>query len=149
MHTLAHTSSSRHDHSCSHRGGVVNAFRHPAVAVLARAGRADTHKLLPGDGLDRTVHAERCEASVALLSCPLQLNTPTSPPPVDDLELDDQHTQPGWRGRDAFIELKTIAMAENKAKAVSTRKQVLAVGAMGADAFILIVASTATEQFTV
>ena len=40
-------------------------------------------------------------------------------------------------------------MAENKAKAVSTRKQVLAVGAMGADAFILIVASTATEQFTV
>jgi hypothetical protein len=38
-------------------------------------------------------------------------------------------------------------MAENKAIAVSTRKQVLAVGAMGADAFILIVASTATEEY--
>jgi hypothetical protein len=42
--------------------------------------------------------------------------------------------------------LKTITMAENKAIAVSTWKQVLAVGAMGADSFILIVASTATEE---
>ena len=54
---------------------VVNAFRHPAVVVLARVGRADTHKLLPGDGLGRTVQAKRCEASVVL-----------------------QQTQPGWRG---------------------------------------------------
>ena len=114
-------------------------------------------KLLPGDGLGRTVQAKRCEASVVLLSCPLQLavftNLPASPPPVDDLELDSwQQTQPGWRGRDAFIELKTITMAENKAIVVSTRKQVLAVSALtaavvDADAFILIVASTAAEQF--
>ena len=96
------------------------------------------------------MQAKRCEASVVLLNRPLQLavftNMPASPPPVDDLELDDQHTRRGWRGRDAFIELKTITMAENKAIAVSTRKQVLAVGALSADAFILIVASTATEE---
>jgi hypothetical protein len=123
-----------------------------------RAGRAlASHKLLPGDGLDRTMQAKRCEASVVLLNRPLQLavftNMPASPPPADDLELEGWqntvNTQPSWRGRDVFIELKTITMAENKAIAVSTWKQVLAVGAMGADAFILIVASTATEQFTV
>ena len=56
-------------------------------------------KLLPGDGPGRTVQAKRCEASVVLLNRPLQLavftNLPASPPPVDDLELDDQHTQRG------------------------------------------------------
>jgi hypothetical protein len=79
---------------------VVNAFRHPAAVVSARVGRgADTHKLA-GDGLDRTVQAKRCEASVVVLGCPLKFavftNMPASPPPVDDLELEGwQHTQPG------------------------------------------------------